>query len=95
MITLYTKPHCPYCTRVITANETIGVDFTIVDVAADPEQREKLITLGGKPQVPFLHDEEKGVMMYESSDIVIYLANTYGDGISVTLPDSPNICPIE
>ncbi len=95
MIILYTKPNCPYCARVLAANESIGADVHTIDIAASDENRQKLISLGGKQQVPFLHDEEKEVMMYESADIISYLANTYGDGLSVTLPDSPNICPIE
>jgi glutathione S-transferase len=33
---------------------------------------EELVRLGGKQQVPFLVDEEAGVNMYESSDIIAY-----------------------
>jgi glutathione S-transferase len=41
-----------------------------------------MMKLGGQAQVPFLVDQEKGVMMYESGDIVKYLDETYGKGDS-------------
>ena len=33
---------------------------------------------GGKRQTPFLVDEERQITMYESDDIIEYLADTYG-----------------
>jgi glutathione S-transferase len=40
-------------------------------------RREMLRTVGGKIQVPYLVDPNTGVSMYESSDIVAYLDDTY------------------
>lgn len=37
---------------------------------ADAAHREALIAHGGKSQVPYLIDEERGVAMYESRDII-------------------------
>jgi glutaredoxin 2 len=42
-----------------------------------------MMKLGGKAQVPFLVDQSKGVMMYESGDIVEYLEKNYSKGSSV------------
>ncbi len=95
MITLYTKPLCPFCLRVLAANESIGAPLTIADITTDEAAKARLLELGGKQQTPFLEDTDRGVLMYESADIIAYLSNTYGDGLAVTLPDSPNICPIE
>ena len=39
---------------------------------------EKLVSLGGKDQVPFLNDTDNEVLMYESSDIIDYIKNLQG-----------------
>jgi glutaredoxin 2 len=39
--------------------------------------RKVLLKLGGKEQVPFMVDTDKGVMMYESEDIIEYLKKNY------------------
>jgi glutathione S-transferase len=42
--------------------------------------REEVQRLGGKQQFPFLVDPNTGRSMYESRDIIRYLADEYGDG---------------
>ncbi len=49
---------------------------SIVSPKAAPS-RKVLVKLGGKEQVPFLVDADKGEMMYESDDIVAYLQANY------------------
>lgn len=73
MLTLYYKPTCPYCQRVLGEAEDMGVQFNLKDIASDETLAEELIEKGGKRQVPFLVDEEKNVSMYESNDILKYL----------------------
>ena len=78
MLILYFKPTCPYCARVFEAASELGVEFTRKDIKADPTLRDELIELGGKKQVPYLVDEERGEAMYESEDIIEYLKEHYG-----------------
>ena len=43
---------------------------------------------GGKRQVPFLVDDERGVSMYESADIIAYVKEHY----STVEGDSAYVC---
>ena len=47
-----------------------NADIKLVD-AHQEQNKEKLLELGGKAQVPFLVDDK--VMIYESDDIISYL----------------------
>jgi glutathione S-transferase len=95
MLHLYYKPTCSLCQRVLKAGEQIGVSLELLDVSADEKLREELIIKGGKKQVPFLVDDERGVMMYESGDIIEYLNEHYGKGGVIDNTDSPKVCPID
>ena len=76
MLKLYTTPICPYCDYVKIEFKKLGVKYETID-ASTPKNREELIKLGGKSQVPFLVDTTKDVKMYESRDIVKYVKKTY------------------
>ena len=76
MLTLYYRPTCPFCHKVLAAAGELGVDFEKKDIA-DPTNAEALVARGGKRQVPYLVDAERGVEMYESNDIVTYLTKHY------------------
>lgn len=54
-----------------------GIEFELKDIYSDPSIMEELIKRGGKKQVPYLVDDEKGVEMYESDDIIEYLNENY------------------
>lgn len=95
MLLLYYKPTCPYCQRVLEANETIKAPLELRNVSADQTFFAELLEKGGKRQVPFLHDTERNVSMYESLDIIEYLRQNYGNNVSVTVPTVPNVCPID
>jgi glutathione S-transferase len=95
MLTLYIKPYCPYCSRVIAANETIKAPLTLRDISAIPEAKAELLEKGGKMQTPFLEDIDRGVRMYESDDIITYLHTHYGSGAEPIVPKAGNVCPIE
>ena len=43
----------------------------------DSPERRELLELGGRAQVPFLVDPSTGVRMYESADIIDYVASRY------------------
>ena len=78
MLELYQFEQCPYCKKVRTALTDLNLDYICRNVPKMNKKREILITLGGQDQVPFLVDLDKGVMMYESDEIVKYLEKTYG-----------------
>ena len=75
MIQLYFDPVCPFCARVIAHLEEKQIPYEKKQIAlrADSETKRELVELGGRPQVPFLHDPEREVRMYESQDIVDYV----------------------
>jgi glutaredoxin 3 len=72
MLTLYIRPGCPYCARVLDYMNTEGIERTEKSIS-DSAVTEELVALGGKQQVPYLVDSEKGIQMYESLDIIEYL----------------------
>ena len=88
MLTLYYKPTCPHSSQVLGEAEQLGVSFDLKNIASDETLREELIQKGGKKQVPYLVDPERGVAMYESGDIIAYLKEHYGDGSTSTIPVS-------
>jgi glutathione S-transferase len=93
MLTLYTKTGCPYCAMVLHELAELELPFEEKNIA-DATVQEELIARGGKQQVPYLVDDNTGTEMYESRDIVEYLAATYGT-TSPAHEDaerSPNMC---
>ncbi|MEM9336848.1 MAG: glutathione S-transferase N-terminal domain-containing protein [Patescibacteria group bacterium] len=80
MLTLYFKPTCPFCQRVLGDAERMGINFNLIDVSDDEALKAELEEKGGQRMVPFLVDEEKGISMYESQDIIEYLRENYGGG---------------
>ena len=78
MLELYQKESCPYCAKVRRAFEELGVDYVIKPMPDGSGRRGELLKLGGKEQVPFLHDTARDVKMYESEDIIQYVTEHYG-----------------
>lgn len=79
MYTLYIKPGCPFCDRVLNIIEENGIEVDIKDTT-DSAVAEELVAHGGKQQTPYLVDAERGTAMYESDDIISYLvARISGD----------------
>lgn len=76
MLTLYVKTGCPFCHKVFDVGKELGVSFDEKNIADDAVAAE-LVARGGKRQVPYLVDSERGVEMYESDDIVAYLRGHY------------------
>lgn len=77
MLTLFIKPGCPYCAKVLRVGEELGVEFDVQSIY-DEGVPEALIASGGKRQMPYLIDHEHDVSMYESEDIIDYLHQTFG-----------------
>ena len=80
MIQLYFDPGCPFCVRVLDHFDEHSIPFEKKQISLyeDSETRRELVELGGKSQVPFLHDPERSVRMYESADIIRYADEHYG-----------------
>ena len=53
MITVYTKPQCPFCDPAQALLESKGIEYKAVDVSVDMSAREKIMDLGLRsvPQV--------------------------------------------
>ncbi len=74
MFDLYVTSGCPYCKKVIDFMNENNISFNIIDTVSD-ENAMRLLSVGGKDQVPFLHDSENDIRLYESDDIIEYLNN--------------------
>lgn len=93
MLTLYYKPTCSFCRRVLAVLDRLNLEVEKKDIT-DAKLQEELIQHGGKPQVPYLIDGAQGVAMYESDDIVAHLQKNYGEKTApkVRLHISDNAC---
>ncbi len=69
MVDLYIMETCPYCRKVMNFLDENNIDYNKIDIT-NSENHRRLLELGGKDQVPFLHDGN--TKMYESSDIIKY-----------------------
>lgn len=95
MLTLYIKPTCPFCRRVLAVVDRMQLEVEIKDTEDDVVKAE-LLALGGKTQVPYLVDSDMSVSMFESDDIVAHLQTNYGKATaSASRPRisiSDNVC---
>ena len=78
-MTLYVKTNCAFCAIVLAKVDELGIKVDERNIS-DKVYAAELIEKGGKRQVPFLIDEECGVSMFESSDIIDYLNKKYRTG---------------
>ena len=72
---LYYSPACPFCKKVTDFMEKHSIQLKLVDRDFSPKDRQALIDIGGKPQVPCLVIDGKA--MYESDDIIAWLTSHY------------------
>ncbi|MFB6095981.1 MAG: glutaredoxin family protein [Haloferacaceae archaeon] len=79
-ITLYRLQACPFCERVVRKLDEYGLDYHSRFVEPMHSERDVVKRISGKRTVPAIVDENTGVTMSESANIVAYLENTYGDG---------------
>ncbi|SMD05825.1 Glutaredoxin [Desulfocicer vacuolatum DSM 3385] len=68
---LYMTPTCPYCRKVLDFMKQNDITIPLADRDFSPENRQALIDIGGKPQVPCLIID--GTALYESDDIIGWL----------------------
>lgn len=83
---LYEFEGCPFCRKAREALSILDLDAMIYPCPPGGSRfRERVKELGGKLMFPFLVDPNTDMSMYESDDIVRYLASRYGTG-DVPLP---------
>ncbi|NHN60626.1 MULTISPECIES: glutathione S-transferase N-terminal domain-containing protein [Halorussus] len=78
-ITLYRLQACPYCERVVRTLRDHDLDYRSRFVEPMHSDRDAVKRISGKRTVPAIVDENTGVTMSESANIVDYIENTYGD----------------
>ena len=66
----------PYCRLVREALCSLELPYILHNVAKGSPSREAFVARSGRMQVPWLHDPNTGVSMFESADIVAYLDRT-------------------
>ncbi len=77
-ITLYRLQACPFCERVVRTLDELNLTYHSRFVEPMHSQRDVVKRLTGARTVPAIVDEERGVTMSESANIVEYLESTYG-----------------
>lgn len=80
LLELYEFEACPFCRKVRGALSSFDLSAMIYPCPRGGRHRAVVRQKGGKEQFPFLVDPNTGKEMYESADIIRYLADTYGDG---------------
>jgi glutathione S-transferase len=83
-ITLYRLQACPFCERVVRELDEYDIDYRSRFVEPMHSERDVVKRVSGKRTVPAIVDENTGVTMSESANIVSYLNGTYGDGTTET-----------
>jgi glutaredoxin 3 len=91
MLTLYYKPACPFCQRVMQMAENFNVELDLRDVEESEEAMAELLEKGGQKVTPFLVDTESGVSMYESNDIIDYLRDVAKTATPVASVNKPRV----
>ena len=77
-ITLYRLQACPFCERVVRKLQEYDLDYQSRFVEPMHSDRNVVKRISGKRTVPAIVDENTGVTMSESANIVAYLERTYG-----------------
>jgi glutathione S-transferase len=89
---LYEFEACPFCRKVREALTAFDLDAMIYPCPrGGPRYREEVQRRGGKAQFPYFVDPNTGAAMYESDDIIRYLADRYGRG---KVPPSLSLGPL-
>jgi glutathione S-transferase len=75
-ITLYELEDCPYCIKVAEALQEADVEYDTEWVDGLHSKRNQVKRLSGQRAVPVLVDEDRGVTMAESENILEYVERT-------------------
>ena len=75
--TLYQLDGCPYCEKVADRLDELGVAYDSVWVEGLHSERDEVRRVSGQRQVPVLVDEEYGLTMAESDNILEFVERSY------------------
>jgi glutathione S-transferase len=78
-ITLYRLQACPFCERVVRKLDEYGLAYQSRFVEPLHSRRDAVKRESGVRTVPVIVDDNTGVTMAESANIVSYLEETYGE----------------
>ncbi len=78
-ITFYRLQACPYCERVARKLEEYDLEYRSRFVEPRHSERNAVKRVSGVRTVPVIVDEDTGVTMAESANVVEYLDRTYGE----------------
>ncbi|GAB3689189.1 hypothetical protein GCM10028857_24240 [Salinarchaeum chitinilyticum] len=79
-ITLYRLQACPFCERVVRRLHELDLDFQSRFIEPMHGDRDVVKRVAGVRTVPVIVDENTGVTMAESANVVEYLDGTYDEG---------------
>jgi glutathione S-transferase len=90
LLELYEFEACPFCRKVREGLSIMDLDAMVYPCPRGGTRfRPKVNERGGKLQFPYLVDPNTGREMYESDDILRYLAETYGSTVPMALALGP------
>jgi glutaredoxin len=73
MLTLYALDGCPYCEKVHDALDDNDVAYETHWTPALHSERDEVKRLSGQRSVPVIVDDERGVTMAESENILTFI----------------------
>ena len=77
-IQFYELDGCPFCAKVRTTLDDLGVEYESHSVPRSHSERTEVEEISGQTEVPMIVDPDNGVEgIHESDDIVEYLNETY------------------
>jgi len=79
-LTLYRLEGCPFCELVADRLDELGLEYDSIWTEGLHSKRNEVKRVSGQRQVPVLLDEEHGLTMAESENIIEFLDRTYADG---------------
>jgi glutathione S-transferase len=89
LLELYEFEACPFCRKVREGLTAFDLDALIYPCPRGSRYRDVVRARGKKTMFPFLVDPNTGTEMYESDDILRYLADTYGGHVPLGLRLGP------
>jgi len=78
-LTLYRLEGCPFCELVADRLDELGLEYDSIWTEGLHSKRNEVKRVSGQRQVPVLLDEEHGLTMAESENIIEFLDRTYAD----------------
>ena len=75
-LTLYALEGCPWCEKVHDALDEHGLEYETEWVPARHSERDAVKRISTQRYVPVLVDDERGVTMNESANIIEYIERT-------------------